>query len=73
MAQATSGMDFLLRLETAGVVQHPVRRVVIDAAVDAPVVIYVERYGDERLLSVDLGPLKDGVCVTVEDKKADAP
>lgn len=29
-----------------------VRRVVIDASVDGAVVLYVERYGDERLLSV---------------------
>lgn len=38
-----------------------IRRVVIDAEVRQPVIIYVERYGDERLLNV--APTLNGVEV----------
>lgn len=45
---------FLLALQEAGILgdHQYVRRVVIDASVDSAVVMYVERYGDERLLAV---------------------
>lgn len=48
------GRRFLETLADAGVITvgESVRRVVIDADVDGPVCLYVERYGDERLLSV---------------------
>lgn len=48
------GNSFLEALAEAGIIQagEKVRRVVIDADVTAPVVIHVERYGDERLLNV---------------------
>jgi hypothetical protein len=55
---------FLQALEDAGVI-HPgdrVGRVVIDAQAGHLVRVYVERAGDERLLSVALG--LDGVEVT---------
>jgi hypothetical protein len=41
-------------LKDAGIVRDGdyVRRVIIDINVDLPVVVYVERYGDERLLDL---------------------
>lgn len=41
-------------LTDAGIIKHGewVRRVVIDAQVNHAVTVYVERYGDERLLAV---------------------
>ena len=43
-------------LVAAGVIREDesIRRIVIDAQAGAPVVMYVERYGDERLLDVAL-------------------
>ncbi len=51
---AISGHSFLLALEKAGVLQKAdlTRRVVIDACMDEPVVIYIENIGDERLLNI---------------------
>jgi hypothetical protein len=55
------GREFLEALAEAGVIRNEdhVRRVIIDAAVDTAVVIYVERYGDDRLLSVALASLAE--------------
>jgi hypothetical protein len=41
-------------LADAGIIEdiHHVRRIVIDAEADNPVKIYIEQYGDERLLKV---------------------
>ena len=52
--RAMSGQDFLLALEKAGVLQKAdlTRRVVIDACVDEPVLVYIENIGDARLLDV---------------------
>jgi len=52
--KAMSGLDFLLALEKAGVLQKAdlTRRVVIDACMDNPVIIYIENIGDDRLLDV---------------------
>jgi len=46
--------EFLRALDAAGVIQQGdhVRRVVIDAELDQPVKVYVERWGDDRLLTV---------------------
>ena len=48
------GKTFIKALLDAGVVavEDRVRRVVIDVAVDEAIVIYVERYGDDRLLDI---------------------
>ena len=48
------GSKFAQALLDAGVIraEDRVRRVVIDASADGPIVMYVERYGDERLLEV---------------------
>jgi hypothetical protein len=50
----TSGHEFLNALAAAGVITESdlVRRVVIDADVEGICTLYVERYGDERLLKV---------------------
>ncbi len=52
-----AGKKFLQALADAGIIrtEDHIRRVIIDAAVDTAVSIYVERYGDERLLSVAIG------------------
>ena len=54
MAKVVTGNEFLLLVEKAGVLVFgdKVRRVVIDADVSEPLVMYVERYGDERILQV---------------------
>lgn len=52
--QLISGHRFLEALRDAGVISGDdhIRRVVIDAAVEGIVVMYVERYGDTRILQV---------------------
>ncbi len=52
--QVILGWQLAEALIAAGVItiEEHVRRLVIDCPVDAPVVIHVERYGDERLLEV---------------------
>jgi hypothetical protein len=55
-------------LKQAGIVRDGdyVRRVVIDIHVERPVVVHVERYGDERLL--DVVRMLDGVEIrTTQD------
>lgn len=55
------GRKFLEALAEAGIIDPGdfIRRVVIDASVDGAVVIYVERFGDDRLLSVALAPFSE--------------
>lgn len=59
-----SGDEFFKALLSADVFRdgETVRRVVIDAQAGHALVIYVERYGDERLLSVV--PTLEGVEIT---------
>lgn len=54
MAGKIMGRRFIQALLDAGVVSREdrVRRLVVDAHADGSVVLYVERYGDERLLDV---------------------
>lgn len=61
------GLKFMEALVAAGVIRHEdrVRRVVIDVPVDGPVVVYAERYGDERLL--DVATTLEGVQVVKSD------
>lgn len=49
-----TGRDFLESLKAAGIVGAKVRRVIIDAAVDAALMIYTEEIGDERIYEVSL-------------------
>lgn len=52
--QMIMGRAFLEALGSAGIirVEDHIRRVVIDAPVDEALQVYVERYGDDRLLEV---------------------
>lgn len=52
-------------LADAGIIrtEDHIRRVIIDASVDSAVIMYVERFGDERLLAVQMGALKGGGLV----------
>lgn len=61
---------FLQALTDAGIIQPGdyARRVVIDAEIGAAVVVHVERYGDERLLSIVR--TLDGVEVRREESTA---
>lgn len=51
------GRKFMEALAEAGIlrVEDRIRRVIIDASMDGAVLMYVERYGDDRLLSVAAG------------------
>lgn len=53
-APMIKGRAFLEALTEAGIItaEDRVRRVVIDAPIDGPLVVHVERYGDKRLLTV---------------------
>lgn len=58
------GHRFVAALETAGIINEAdrVRRIVIDANAKDVVVMYVERYGDERL--IDVATTLNGVEIT---------
>lgn len=47
-----TGGSFLEHLCELGIIPRTSKRIVIEAAVDSAVTIYVEQYGDKRLLSV---------------------
>ena len=55
-------------LKEAGIVRDGdnVRRVIIDISVECPVVVHVERYGDERLL--DLVRTLDGTEIELREQ-----
>lgn len=57
MTPPVHGRKFLEAFAAAGIISagDHIRRVVIDASVDSAVTLYVERFGDERLLSVAMG------------------
>lgn len=59
-----SANDFAKALQDAGVIQdrEMIRRLVIDVQAGHHVVLYVERFADERLLTVALS--LDGIEVT---------
>jgi hypothetical protein len=65
------GKRFIEALLESGVVtkDERVRRVVIDASADNAVVMYVERYGDSRLIEVVLA--LTGVEIRQTDKPAE--
>ena len=56
--RVVTGREFLMALERAGVLQveDRTRRAVIDASIDDALVIYVENFGDERVLEVTTHP-----------------
>jgi len=60
------GRKMLDALKEAGIIRDGdyVHRVVIDITIDKAVIMYVERYGDTRLL--DLTHALDGAVATVE-------
>lgn len=59
---------------TLGVIEAHTRRVVITASVEEPVVIYVEKYGDERMLHVDVPTeLRTAVVRHVESDEQQFP
>lgn len=63
-----TGRAFLQALLDAGVI-HPderVRRVVIDAQINSSLIVYVERFGDKRMLQVV--PALTGVEVKEVDR-----
>lgn len=65
--QVITGHRFLRHLADTGIIDGPVRRVVIDAAVDAMVVMYIEQLGKEGLLRVVTpATLEGAVKVTME-------
>ncbi|HUW10715.1 MAG TPA: hypothetical protein VM537_13370 [Anaerolineae bacterium] len=57
-SEIVTGRQFLLALERAGVLQveDKTTRVVIDAKVDEALMIYIENFGDERVLEVATHP-----------------
>jgi hypothetical protein len=64
MVRLIASKEFVRALKSAGIIgegEH-VRRVVIDALVDSPVIVYIERFGDDRLLQV--ARALDGVEIT---------
>ena len=63
MSRLVHGKQFLAWLSDNGIVPERTRRVVIDAAVNAAVMVYTEQFGDERLIDVRL--LDPGVEVRV--------
>lgn len=68
--RAVMGSEFHRLLERAGIFrpEDRVRRVVIDAAIDEPLILYVERFGDARML--EIASSLDGIemrVVNVED------
>jgi hypothetical protein len=64
------GRAFIDALLESGVItkEESVRRVVIDASADNAVIMYVERYGDSRLLEVV--PALTGVEIRRSDDSA---
>lgn len=70
MTKIIAGHEWIMHvLQNMGIDSSKVRRVVIDAACDAPIVMYIERYGDERLLSVR-APESGEVVVSVSGEAA---
>ncbi len=58
MGTAQTGNSFLKALEDAGVLkpEDKTRRVVIDATIGEPLMIYIENIGDERVLQLTTHP-----------------
>ena len=67
MATLVGGRSFLGRLVELGIIPSLTRRVVIEAAVDDVVMIYVQQYGDARLLGVEVADLL-GAQIVMEEK-----
>jgi hypothetical protein len=65
------GRDFGLKLVEAGIVPKNARRVVIDLPVDGRMVLYVECYGDERILELGTDDLKNAIVVRTVAKVGD--
>lgn len=64
------GTDFVEKIAKALEIEQGVRRIVIDAACDGLVYVYVELIGDERLIDLDVKNLSD-IAVKVRLDKTD--
>lgn len=63
MTKTTPSVDFLKKLcASVGEDASLVRRIVIDASVDNAMFIYVEKYGDDKLLLIEF-PTPDGISI----------
>jgi hypothetical protein len=60
--------EFAKALIAAGVIPAATRRLIIDCELDGVVTLYVESYGDDKLMSVDLTQLRGAKVVTGETK-----
>ena len=65
-----TGKEFLQKLLDLGIIPLNTRRVVIDAARDDLVMVYVEQLGTERLLSVT--PTLEGIKIQIVGEEEDA-
>ena len=54
MASIVLGKGFMERLYELGIIPMFTQRVVIDASINDVVKIYIEQYGDDRLLDVEV-------------------
>jgi hypothetical protein len=63
MMQVILGRDLLGALVEAGIIPNETYRVVIDATVNDPVVLYVMQYGTEELLKVI--PSLEGIKIEI--------
>ncbi len=65
MAQIIGGREFLhILCKTMGFEDAKVRRIVLDVGMDDVVLVYVELFGDDRLLNVST--TLDGVRINVK-------
>lgn len=63
MTKIIPSVDFLKKLcASVGEDANLVRRIVIDARADDAMLIYVEKYGDEKLLLIEF-PTPDGISI----------
>jgi hypothetical protein len=60
------GKSFLEMLHEQGIISKNVRRVIIDASVDEALKLYIEEYGDERMLHLDVMPELEAAVTMVE-------
>jgi len=62
-----TGWGFLDWLEKLGIVPPEVRRVIIDARFDGPVVIYVEKLGTTKLIQFEPPDISQARVHIIED------
>lgn len=67
VSKVAPGLALLRKLVAAGVIPPQTRRVVIDATVDAPVVLHVECFGDDRILQLGTADFENAIQIRVTD------